>query len=137
MATGRNDHNYGTSSLIRRDFRQDRGSGPEEMKGKPKKKAGRWCKGKEGREHEFEWATYRSYWYGPPEKRVLEESKTWICKKCGKQDYMRRYKAAKENAKHKHIYSKTAIVEETSFYSILYEICEVCNRHGKSEFFWN
>lgn len=123
MATGRDKD---STHLIRRDFRQDHGGGPEEMKGRPKRKAGPWCK-KEGRQHR--WESYVHYRWTDYQGNVRESHK-WRCLSCGKSEWNWPRPAIPS---HKHDYRGTRI--ENNWWDdreVIYEYCTVCNKRGRS-----
>lgn len=126
MATGRNDHAWRTNGLIRRDFRQDHGSGPEEIKRHPKRKSGLWCK-KEGRQHRWERFSYMKY---KNYKGETVENYKWRCQGCGKIEWnLPRIPIPS----HKHDYRGTRI--ENNWWDdqeVIYEYCIICNKRGRS-----
>ena len=133
MATGRDGSNYNATSLIRRDFRQDHGSGPEEMNGRPKHRGSNWCKGKVGREHNWEYKVVREdtrkVWN--EDRYVVEQTRRWVCTKCNKQSWGSPFHRGQSN--HKHEYTETVIDESNLIigWATMYEACK-CGRLGKS-----
>ena len=123
MATGRDQD---STHLIRRDFRQDHGGGPEEMKGHPKRRSGKWCK-KEGRQHR--WERYVHWRYVNSDGEVREYHR-YRCLGCGKTEWNHPPLAI---PRHRHKYDGTRI--EDSWWDdrqTIYEFCTVCNKRGKS-----
>jgi len=123
--------NWEESSLNRRDFRQDHGSGPEVPKGHAKRKGKDWCKGKEGREHQWEYITLREWTYKWGDKVEIVRDNRWVCKRCQRHSWRDPRHAGQAN--HKHEYTLTEIDESDLIlgWATMYEVC-ACGRRGKS-----
>lgn len=133
MATGRENSDWHESGLIRRDFRQDHGSGPEEITRHPKRRNRKWCRGKEGRKHDTEKVVWISYdWTDNCGKTHTTNYYRWECKVCGKSFYSRPAPIAPE---HEHHFCITQTSE--SGYRLkkrenIWEECCVCGQRGRS-----
>lgn len=105
------------------------GISDDEVVGGPKRKRDkRWCKGKEGRQHRWEYTVIYSWTNSAGD---VFEQKRWVCQGCGKQEYGLP-KPSPSIPNHKHRYTDTKI--ESNWWDDrekLYEVCSICGREGK------
>lgn len=132
MCSDCNDWNL--SGIAKRDFRHSK-DGPEEIKGRPKRKS-KWCKGKEGREHRYEQVLWYSHKYTDSlgNERVSNTYR-WVCQGCGKRSYGKPTPAV---PKHEHHYCVTKISDRRWKHAQeIYEECCVCGGKGRSYKFYD
>lgn len=130
------DDYWKISALQKRDFQHSK-DGPEEITGRPKKKAKtkQWCRGKEGREHEFEARIWLTYNVKQSDGSIKQEHRYRnMCKKCGMNEWNYRPKVPK----HEHHYCKTEITDRRWKHAQeIFEVCCVCGGKGRSYKFYD